>query len=32
MINVAENNPTLSDEVYEATLTSALSECAIAVN
>jgi len=32
MINVAENNPTLSDEVYEATLTSALSECGIAVN
>lgn len=32
MISVAENNPTLSDEVYEATLVAALSECGIAVN
>ncbi len=32
MINAAENNPALSDEVYEATLTAAFSECGIAVN
>lgn len=32
MINVAQNNPTLSDEVYEATLAAAFSECGIAVN
>lgn len=32
MISVAESNPTLSDEVYEATLTAAFSECGIAVN
>lgn len=32
MISVAESNPTLSDEIYEATLTAAFSECGIAVN
>jgi hypothetical protein len=32
MISVAENNPTLSDDVYEATLTASFSECGIAVN
>lgn len=32
MISVAESNPTLSDEIYENTLTAAFSECAIAVN
>jgi hypothetical protein len=32
MISVAENNPTLSDDVYEATLSAAFSECGIAVN
>jgi hypothetical protein len=32
MISVAESNPTLSDDVYEATLTAAFSECGIAVN
>jgi len=32
MINVAQNNPTLGDEVYEATLAAAFSECGIAVN
>jgi hypothetical protein len=32
MISVAENNPTLSDDVYETTLTAAFSECGIAVN
>lgn len=32
MIGVAESNPTLSDDVYEATLTAAFSECGIAVN
>jgi hypothetical protein len=32
MIIVAENNPTLSDDVYEATLTASFSECGIAVN
>ena len=32
MISVAESNPTLSDEIYEATLTAAFKECGIAVN
>ena len=32
MISIAESNPTLSDEIYEATLTAAFSECGIAVN
>ena len=32
MISVAESNPTLSDQVYEATLAAAFSECGIAVN
>lgn len=32
MISVAESKPTLSDEIYEATLIAALSECGIAVN
>ena len=32
MISVAESNPTLSDAIYEATLTAAFSECGIAVN
>lgn len=32
MISVAESNPTLSDDMYEATLTAAFSECGIAVN
>ena len=32
MISVAESNPTLSDEVYAATLTAAFSECGIATN
>lgn len=32
MISVAESNPTLSDEIYEATLTAAFSNCGIAVN
>lgn len=32
MISVAESNPTLSDEIYEATLTAAFSECGIRVN
>lgn len=32
MINVAQSNPTLSDEIYEATLSAAFSECGIAVN
>ena len=32
MINVAQNNPTLSDSVYEATLSASFSECGIAVN
>lgn len=32
MINVAQDNPTLSDDVYEATLSAAFSECGIAVN
>lgn len=29
MISVAASNPTLSDEVYDATLTAAFSECGI---
>ena len=32
MISVAESNPTLSDEIYEATLTAAFKECGIVVN
>lgn len=32
MISVAESNPTLSDEIYEATLTAAFKDCGIAVN
>ena len=32
MISVAESNPTLSDDIYEATLTAAFSECGITVN
>ena len=32
MINVAQSNPALSDEIYEATLSAAFSECGIAVN
>lgn len=32
MINAAQSNPTLSDAIYEETLSAAFSECGIAVN
>ena len=31
MMNIAQNNPTISDDVYEATLTASFNECGIAI-